>query len=178
MLPTGRIFATLEFTYEVLSEEYIKGSHIKKALETIPIYDSIYDDIIIKGDGKYRKELPVKIKLTYNNKVITWAVALSRVGNTDILAEMQRGRQYRDCPVITRRKKDVKIFPNSRRPVLKANEKKAIEYMYRNLHLGVNAIGRALNIDTSIIGDYIRELGIMRNRCARVKSKRLKLKGK
>jgi len=177
VLPKGRIFATLEFTYEILSEENYLGDHLKKALASIPIPETTYDGIMIKGCGKYRKEIPIKIRVNYNNKVITWAVALSRVGNTDILAEMDRGRQYKHCSIITRRKKDVKLFPNSRRPVLKKHEKKSAEYMYRHLHLGCNAIGRALNIDPPIIIDYIRELGIMRRRNTPI-TKRLKLKGK
>lgn len=169
MFPKGRIFATLEFTYEILSDENYLGTHLQKALQSIVMPETIYESYMVKGSGKRRKEIPIKIKVTYNNKVITWAVALSRVGNTDIISEMQRGRQYRNTSVITRRKKDVRLFVSSRRPVLKKNEKKVIEYMYRELNLGCNPIGRALNIDPPIITDYIRELGIMRSRSAPIK---------
>jgi hypothetical protein len=178
MLPKGRIFATLEFTYEILSDENLLRNHLQKALQSIPIPETIYESFRMKGakNTKYYKEVPIKIKVTYNNKVITWAVALSRVGSTDAIAEMQRGRQYRNTSVITRRKKDVKLFPSSRRPELRKNEKKAIEYMYRELNLGCSPIGRALNIDPPIIVDYIRELGIMRSRSAPIKKLKLKEK--
>jgi hypothetical protein len=181
MLPKGKIFATLEFNYEVLSEERIKNGHIRKALQKMEIPDVIYEDVKKKYNpqrwGEYT-ELPLKLKITYNNKVISHAVALSRIGNVDPIANVQREIAYQKEKTIIRRKKNIQFFPSRRRPELRPFEKEKILKMYSEVNLGIDAIAKAMNIEPKIIRKYIESLGIMRSRNAPIKPTRVKLKEK
>ena len=50
--------------------------------------------------------------------------------------------------------------------------------MYSEVNIGIEAIGKAMNIEPKIIKKYIESLGIMRSRNAPIKPKRITLKEK